>query len=341
MPSVQDIDLAGLPKVELHLHIEGTLEPELIFELAERNKMRLRWANVGELVSRYRFGSLQDFLDLYYDNICVLREEADFYDLTKAYLARAAADHVRHTEIFFDLQAHTSRGVALEAVLGGVTSALEAGAREHGVTSGLILSFLRDRPAEEAMELLTRVLHLGAPIIGIGLDSSELGNPPSKFRSVFEYARASGLRCVAHAGEEGPPEYVQEALDVLGVARIDHGNRSIEDEVLVERLVADEVPLTLCPLSNVMLGVVRRLADHPVANMLERGLLVTINSDDPAYFGGYIGENYRQLIGTFDLDRTTVARLAKNAVSAAFIDGTRRSGLLEEVGCWEAGERES
>jgi adenine deaminase len=327
------MDLAGLPKVELHLHIEGTLEPDLIFELAQRNKIKLRCADVEELVARYRFGSLQDFLDLYYDNICVLREEADFYDLTSAYLARARADSVRHAEIFLDLQAHTSRGVAVEAVLGGVSSALQSPG--HGMSCGLIISFLRDRPAEDAMELLTRVLGMTTSVIGVGLDSAEVGNPPSKFASVFELARASGLRCVAHAGEEGPPEYVREALDVLGVARIDHGNRSLEDDALVERLVADRVPLTVCPLSNVMLGVVRRLADHPILKMLEKGLVVTVNSDDPAYFGGYIGENYRQLVDTFGLDQATVARLARNAVSAAFIDGTRRSCLMEEVALWE------
>ncbi len=339
MTSTGELDLAGLPKVELHLHIEGTLEPQLILELAERNKLTLPYADVEELSTRYKFTSLQDFLDLYYENMAVLRTEADFYDLTMAYLARASAEGVRHAEISFDPQAHVARGVPLEVALSGVTRALEAGRRDRGISGGLIVNFLRDRPPEEAMEMLPQLLHLDAPILAIGLDSAEVGNPPSMFRSVFALAHASGLHCVAHAGEEGPPGYVWEALDVLGVERIDHGVRSMEDHALVERLAAEGVPLAVCPLSNVRLGVFPRLADHPIVKMLGRQLRVTVNSDDPAYFGGYITENYRQLVETFALDAAAVAQLARNSIAAGFAEPGRRAALMGELAAWEARAR--
>jgi adenosine deaminase len=335
MTSSSDLDLASLPKAELHVHIEGTLEPELIFELAERNHMAPPCGDVGELRARYKFTSLQDFLDLYYENMAVLRTEADFYDLTRAYLARARAEGVRHAEIFFDPQAHLARGVPIEAAFGGVRAALETSERDFGVTSGLIVNFLRDRSPAEAMAVLQRVLRLEVPVLGVGLDSAEVGYPPSMFSEVFSLAHASGLRCVAHAGEEGPPSYVWEALDVLHVARIDHGVRSMEDRALVERLAAEGAPLTVCPLSNVKLGVFPTLAHHPVVEMTKLGLQVTVNSDDPAYFGGYVCENYRQLAETFGLGRPALAQLARNSIAASFIDPARRALLVEEVGKWE------
>jgi adenosine deaminase len=337
--SAADLDLVGLPKVELHLHIEGTLEPEMILRLAERNRLTLPYTDVEELSTRYKFTNLQDFLDLYYENMRVLRTEADFYDLTMAYLGRASAEGVRHAEVFFDPQAHVARGVPLEAALEGVTRALEAGGRDLAISGGLIVNFLRDRPPEDAVEMLRQLLRLDAPILGVGLDSAEVGHPPSMFRSVFALAHASGLHCVAHAGEEGPPGYVREALDLLGVERIDHGVRSLEDDTLVERLVAEGVPLTVCPLSNVKLGVFPRLADHPIVEMLGRRLHVTVNSDDPAYFGGYIGENYRQLVETFALDAESVAQLARNSIAAAFAEPSRRATLMGELARWEATAR--
>ncbi len=336
MTTAAGLELAALPKVELHLHIEGTLEPELYFALAERNKLSSPYADVDELRSRYNFASLQDFLDLYYDNMGVLCTEADFYDLTRAYLARANAEGVRHAEVFFDPQAHVARGVPIEAALGGVAGGLASGAHDFGVSGGLIVNFLRDRPPEEALEMLQQLLRLGTPILGIGLDSAEVGYPPSMFRSVFALAHASGLHCVAHAGEEGPPGYVWEALDVLRVERVDHGVRAMEDDALVERLAAEGVPLTVCPLSNVMLGVFPRLVDHPIVEMLGRRLHVTVNSDDPAYFGGYASENYRQLVDAFALDAGTVAQLARNSISAAFAEPGRRAALMAEVSAWEA-----
>src|SRR3954451_19035951 len=270
-----------LPSAELHLHIEGTLEPELIFELAGRNGITLPYADLADLQDRYEFTDLQSFLNLYYSNMEVLRSEADFADMTRAYLRRAAAAGVRHAEIMMDPQAHLVRGVALETCVNGVASALADSEAEFGITTGLIAAFLRDRPAAEALEVLEQLLAMNAPIIGIGLDSAEVGHPPSSFVAVYERGHPAGLRCIAHAGEEGPPEYVREALDLLGVDRIDHGIRCMEDNELVERLVADQVPLTVCPLSNVRLRTVDTLKDHPLPAMLERGLNVSVNSDDP------------------------------------------------------------
>ncbi len=328
-------DLSLLPKVELHLHIEGTLEPELIFRLAERNRVPTRYNDVEELRARYKFSSLSDFLALYYDNMAVLAGEEDFYDLTRAYLGRARSEGLRHVEIFFDPQAHTARGVPLEAVLAGLSEAARSSQRDFGVSSALIPNFLRDRPLEEAMSTLTDLLRSDAPIVAVGLDSAEVGNPPARFAALFDLARASGLRCVAHAGEEGPPSYVWEALDVLRVQRVDHGVRSMEDPSLVDRLRDQGTPLTVCPLSNVVLGGFAALSGHPVAAMLSAGLQVTVNSDDPAYFGGYIGENYARVASTFGLDRAALAQLARNAIMAAFVGPARRAELLDELDRWE------
>ncbi|MEY2458083.1 MAG: adenine deaminase, partial [Acidimicrobiaceae bacterium] len=274
-----------LPKVELHIHLEGTLEPELIFELAARNGIQLPY-DLDELRRRYEFTDLQSFLDLYYANLSVVLTERDFADLTRAYLRRAREAGVRHVELFLDPQAHTSRGVPLATCINGVSDVLKNSESEFGISSSLIATFLRDRPAEEALAVLAELIEMDAPLVGVGLDSAEVGHPPTDFVDVFDLARANGLQCVAHAGEEGPPEYVWQALELLGVARVDHGIRSLEDPKLVDYLVSNRIPLTVCPLSNVRLRVVDTIADHPLPEMLERGLCVTINSDDPAYFGG-------------------------------------------------------
>jgi adenosine deaminase len=320
-----------LPKAELHLHLEGTLEPETIFRLAERNRVELPYRDIEDLAARYQFNDLQSFLDLYYANMATLRTPQDFADMTDAYLARAAVAGVRHAEVFLDPQAHIARGVPLEDVLDGVTTALNAGQDSYGISTGLIITMLRDLTADSAMHTLERILRLGTPILGIGLDSAEVGHPPSKFRAVFDRARAEGLHTVAHAGEEGPPAYIWEALDVLGAERIDHGVRCLEDELLVTRLVETRIPLTVCPLSNVRLKVVDQLADHPLPQMLKAGLLVTVNSDDPAYFGGYVDDNYSAIAASLGLDDTTLADLARNSIRASFIDEQRRTVLLAEI----------
>jgi adenosine deaminase len=320
-----------LPKAELHLHLEGTLEPETILRLAERNHVALPYRDVDELAARYRFDDLQSFLDLYYANMATLCTAQDFADMTHAYLARAATAGVRHAEVFLDPQAHTARGVALEEVLDGVTTALTAAPSTYGISTGLIITMLRDLSADSAMQTLQQILQIGTPILGVGLDSAEVGNPPSKFRAVFDRARAEGLHTVAHAGEEGPPAYIWEALDLLGAERIDHGVRCLEDERLVARLAEEQIPLTVCPLSNVRLQVVRQLADHPLPLMLKAGLLVTVNSDDPAYFGGYVDDNYDAIAAALDLDEATLAELARNSVRASFLDAGRRTALLAEI----------
>ncbi|NKX50785.1 adenosine deaminase [Arthrobacter deserti] len=327
-----------LPSAELHLHIEGTLEPELIFELAGRNGIALPYAGLADLRDRYEFTDLQSFLDLYYSNMQVLRTEADFADMTRAYLRRAAAAGVRHAEIMMVPQAHLARGVALETCVNGVASALADSEAEFGVSTGLIAAFLRDRPAAEALQVLEALLAMDAPIIGIDLDSAEVGHPPGGFTEVYARAHAAGLKRIAHAGEEGPPEYVREALDLLGVDRIDHGIRCMEDEELVRRLVAGQVPLTVCPLSNVRLRAVDTLADHPLPAMLERGLNVSVNSDDPAYFGGYVDDNFSQLERTFGFSADQLATLAANSVRSAFLGEQRRDALLAGVGHWRAAQ---
>ncbi|MFD8865657.1 adenosine deaminase [Streptomyces sp. NPDC059590] len=325
-----------IPKAELHLHIEGTLEPELAFALAERNGVELPYASQDELRAAYSFTDLQDFLDLYYALMAVLRTEDDFADLANAYLARARAQGVRHAEIFFDPQAHTARGVAIGTVIGGLSRALDAAERTYGITTRLIMCFLRDESAESALETFESARPYLDRLTAVGLDSAEVGNPPSKFREVYARAREAGLKCVAHAGEEGPPAYVWEALDILGVDRVDHGVRSLEDEALVARLVADQVPLTVCPLSNVRLRVVDRLEDHPLRAMLDAGLLVTVNSDDPAYFGGYAGDNFDAVRDALRLDDATLRTLARNSFRASFLDEGTRAAYLKEVDAYEA-----
>ncbi|MFI1336080.1 adenosine deaminase [Streptomyces sp. NPDC020845] len=324
-----------IPKAELHLHIEGTLEPELAFALAERNGVELPYATQDELRAAYSFTDLQDFLDLYYALMAVLRTEDDFADLTNAYLARARAQGVRHAEIFFDPQAHTARGVAIGTVIDGLTRALDAAERTYGITTRLIMCFLRDESAESALETFESARPYLDRLAAVGLDSAEVGNPPSKFREVYARAREAGLKCVAHAGEEGPPAYVWEALDILGVDRVDHGVRSLEDEALVARLVADQIPLTVCPLSNVRLRVVDRLEDHPLRAMLDAGLLVTVNSDDPAYFGGYAGDNFNAVRDALRLDDATLRVLARNSFRASFLDEAARAAYLKEVDVYE------
>lgn len=325
--------LMPLPKAELHLHIEGTLEPELAFELAARNGVRLPYGDTGELGKAYEFEDLQSFLNLYYELMAVLRTEQDFADLANAYLARAAAQGVRHAEIFFDPQAHTKRGVGLGTVVEGLWRALGSSEANHGVSTRLIMCFLRDDSAESAMETLRAAEPYLDRITGVGLDSAEVGHPPVKFREVYEAAAGLGLRRVAHAGEEGPPAYITEALDVLGVERVDHGLRCMEDPALVERLVRERMPLTLCPLSNVRLRTVDTLADHPLPAMLDAGLMCTVNSDDPAYFGGYAGDNFDAVRSTLGLDRERLRELARNSFLASFLedDEELRARYLAEV----------
>jgi len=326
--------MTELPTVELHIHIEGTLEPELIFRLAERNGIELPYGDIEELRRHYEFIDLQSFLDLYYSNMAVLRSADDFADMTRAYLTRAAAAGVRHAEIMMDPQAHLSRGIPLATSVGAVAEVLAKSESEFGISTELIAAFLRDRPAEEAVAVLDDLLAMEVPIIGIGLDSAERGNPPRNFVALYERARQAGLKCVAHAGEEGPPDYIREALDLLAVDRIDHGIRCMEDEALVERLVAEQVPLTVCPLSNVRLRAVDTLPEHPLPRMLERGLNVSVNSDDPAYFGGYIDENFRQVRSAFGFSTAQMADLAANSVMSAFLTDSRRRELLAEVEQW-------
>ncbi|OZG27736.1 adenosine deaminase [Williamsia sp. 1138] len=320
-----------LPVAELHLHLEGTLEPETIFSLADRNKIALPYADVDELRARFDFADLQSFLDLYYANMSTLQTAADFAEMTNAYLARAARAGVRHAEVFVDPQAHLLRGIALEEVMEGITSSLDASVAVHGVSTGLIVSMLRDQSAESAMEVLDAVIALGTPILGIGLDSAEVGHPPSKFVDVYAKARAEGLHLVAHAGEEGPPEYIWEALDLLGVERIDHGIRCLEDERLVDRLVTERVPLTVCPLSNVSLKAVDHLSNHPLAAMLHKGLNVSVNSDDPSYFGGYVDDNLTGVRDALDLGAGDLVALARNSVTASFAEDGRKTEILAEI----------
>ncbi|MFE9250290.1 adenosine deaminase [Streptomyces sp. NPDC007088] len=322
-----------VPKAELHLHIEGTLEPELAFALAARNGVTLSHDDELALRHAYAFEDLQSFLDLYYELMAVLRTERDFEELAAAYLERAAAQGVRHAEIFFDPQAHTARGVPFATVVHGLHRALESARERYGMSSRLIMCFLRDRPAESALATLAEAEPFLGLITGVGLDSAEVGNPPAKFREVYEKAAALGLRRVAHAGEEGPPQYVTEALDVLGVERIDHGLRAFEDPGLTARLVREGVPLTLCPLSNVRLRTVDTLAEHPLRAMLAAGLKCTVNSDDPSYFGGYAEDNFRAVRETLGLGPEELRTLARNSFEAAFLDDEEelRARYLAEV----------
>lgn len=323
--------IKNLPKIELHLHIEGTLEPELMFALSKRNQVALPYASVEDIRQAYNFTNLQDFLDIYYQGMSVLQTEQDFYDLTKSYLTRMHEQHVVHVEIFFDPQGHTERGVAFATVINGISAALRDAELEFGITSKLILCFLRHLPEDAAMATLTEALPYRDKISGVGLDSSEIGNPPAKFARVFAKAREEGLRIVAHAGEEGPPEYVLEALDILKVNRIDHGNRALEDESLIKKLIREKIALTVCPLSNLKLCVVKSLQQHPLKRMLDLGIMATINSDDPAYFGGYMHENFLAITNALALERQDIIQLARNAITASFADENRKSQLTQQL----------
>jgi adenine deaminase len=320
-----------LPKAELHLHIEGTLEPELMFELARRNGIQLPYASVEDVRRAYVFSDLQSFLDIYYAGCCVLLTEQDFYDLTWAYLERAATQGVRHAEIFFDPQTHTDRGLPFETVVTGIHRALQDGRARLNITSGLILCFLRHLSGEAAMETLKAALPYREWILAVGLDSSELGHPPAQFKDVYDRAREAGLLAVAHAGEEGPPAYVWEALDVLKARRIDHGVRCVEDDRLVGRLIEEQIPLTVCPLSNVKLRVFPNLRAHNLKRLLERGLLVTVNSDDPAYFGGYVADNFEASAAALGLSREQQLTLARNSFVASFLNEEQRRPYLDEL----------
>lgn len=328
--------IAGLPKAELHVHIEGTFEPALMFEIAARHDITLPYASVADLSAAYNFGNLQEFLDLYYQGMAVLKAEQDFYDLTWAYLRRARAQNVLHTEIFFDPQAHTARGVAFETVLDGICRALDDGRDSLGIDSRLIMCFLRDKSAAEAEATLDQALAHTDRIVGVGLDSAEVGHPPMKFRDVFARARAAGLRAVAHAGEEGPVDYVWQGLDVLGIERIDHGNRALDDDVLVDRLAREGTALTLCPLSNLRLRVIDDMRQHPLRVLMERGVGVTINSDDPAYFGGYVNENYVAVQGALSLSKAELAAIARTSFTASFLDQTEKDACVARVDAYAA-----
>ncbi len=330
--------IARLPKAELHLHIEGSLEPELLFALAQRNGVAIPFANVAEVRAAYDFSNLQDFLDIYYQGMAVLLTEQDFYDLTWAYLERAQADSVRHVEIFFDPQGHTERGVAFATVLDGIDRALQDGKAKLGISARVIMCFLRHLPEEAALATLEEAMPHLARIHGVGLDSSEVGHPPSKFARVFAKARELGLFVTAHAGEEGPPEYVHEALDLLKVQRIDHGNRALEDAALTARLVGEGLVLTVCPLSNLKLCVIGAMALSPVKRMLDLGLKATINSDDPAYFGGYVNDNYRAVAAALALTDAEIVQLACNSFTGSLLSPADQAVHLAAIAIAVAAE---
>jgi adenine deaminase len=323
-----------IPKAELHLHIEGTLEPELMFQIAARNGIALPFASACELRAAYDFSDLQSFLDLYYQGMSVLRQEQDFYELTLSYLERAKGDRVRHAEIFFDPQGHTERGVSFATVITGIRRAQLEAEERFGISSRLILCFLRHLSAESAHETLLQALPYRDWICAVGLDSSEAGNPPEKFSAVFQRASTEGFPAVAHAGEEGPPEYIWQALDLLGASRIDHGVRCLEDELLVQRLAADRVPLTVCPLSNVRLRVFGTLGEHNLKRMLERGLSVTVNSDDPAYFGGYLTDNFLAVQSALELGHREIRQLVENSFAGSFLAEQEKQAYLDEVSAY-------
>jgi len=323
--------IRALPKAELHMHLEGALEPELALAFAQRNRITWRFSSVEELRKLYQFTDLQSFLNLYYECTASLVAEQDFYDLTLSYLRRASADGVRHAEVFFDPQSHTNRGIDFEIVITGIHRALELGRQQYGISSNLIMCFLRHLSAEQAMETLEMALPFRDWILGVGLDSSELGHPPMKFVKVFARASQAGFRRVAHAGEEGPPDYIWQALDLIGAERIDHGVRALEDASLVRHLATEQIALTVCPLSNVRLRVFPSIGQHNLKRLLEAGLLVTINSDDPAYFGGYVGDNYIAAQEALDLSREDIERLAANSFTASFLPADAKRMLLDEL----------
>ncbi len=317
-----------LPKAELHMHVEGSLEPEMMFALARRNKIDIPFRSVEEVRAAYSFSNLQDFLDIYYQGMAVLRTEEDFFDLTMAYLNRARADNVRHAEIFFDPQGHTARGLPFDVAIRGILTAFSLSKAQFGMTAKLIMCFLRHLPEEDAFETLKSAEPWLSQIAGVGLDSAENGHPPAKFARVFKAARERGLKLVAHAGEEGPPAYVREALELLAVDRIDHGNRSLEDGALVEELARRRLTLTVCPLSNLKLCGVRDMREHPLKRMLDLGLAATVNSDDPAYFGGYVQANFEAVIDALDLDADDIRTLVRNSWTGSFLsEGERRAHI--------------
>ena len=323
--------IENLPKAELHLHIEGTLEPEMMFELAQRNQIDLPYDSVSEIRQAYNFANLQSFLDLYYQGSQVLQTERDFYDLTWAYLQKAASQNVRHTEIFFDPQSHTNRDIAFEVAYQGIYQALQDGKAKLGISSQLILSFLRDLSEAEAFAILEEALPYKETMVAVGLDSAEQGNPPSKFQAVFAKAQAEGFLTVAHAGEEGPPEYIWEAINLLKVSRIDHGVQSMKDPELLKYLADKQIPLTVCPLSNIKLKVFDSMAQHNLKQLLNLGICATVNSDDPSYFGGYINENYQQAQEALDLNRSELYQLAKNSFEASFLPPESKQTFIAEL----------
>lgn len=323
--------IKGIPKAELHLHIEGTFEPELMFEIAKRNKIEIQYKSVEQIKKAYDFNNLQDFLDIYYEGAGVLIKEQDFYDMTWAYLEKVHSQKVLHAEIFFDPQTHTERGIEFKTVITGINKALQDSQNKLGMSTRLIMCFLRHLDEEAAMDTLEQALDYKNLITAVGLDSSEVGHPPSKFQRVFEKAREEGLLTVAHAGEEGPAEYVWEALNLLKVSRVDHGNNSLDDDKLVQELVSRKMPLTVCPLSNLKLKVVKGLKDHPLRKMLEKGLLATINSDDPAYFGGYVNDNYLAISNALDLSKEEITQLAKNSFTASFLEEEVKQQMVDNV----------
>jgi adenosine deaminase len=321
----------NLPKAELHLHIEGSLEPELMFKLAQKNNLALKYKNIAEVKAAYNFSNLQDFLDIYYAGASVLITEQDFYDMTWAYLEKAKAQNIVHCEIFFDPQTHTERGIPFATVVNGIDRALKDAQTKFNISSKLIMCFLRHLSQDSAMITLNQALVHKDKIIAVGLDSSEVGNPPSKFSEVFALARENGFLTVAHAGEEGPAEYVKQAIELLKVSRIDHGNNCLSDPDLVNEIVSKQIPLTVCPLSNYKLQVTPDLQLHPLRIMLEKGLLVTINSDDPAYFGGYLNENYLAIADALDLTADEIIKLATNSIQASFLDAESKTLLVKSI----------
>jgi len=330
MTTLEDF-IKGIPKAELHLHIEGTFEPELMFEIAKRNNIEIKYKSVEEIKKAYNFSNLQDFLDIYYEGAGVLIEEQDFYDMTWDYLKKVHSQNVLHAEIFFDPQTHTDRGIDFRTVVTGINKALQDSQNKLGMSTRLIMCFLRHLDEEAAMKTLEQALNYKNLITAVGLDSSEVGHPPSKFQRVFEKARQEGFLTVAHAGEEGPAEYVWEALNLLKVSRVDHGNHSLDDEKLIQVLEDRKMPLTVCPLSNLKLKVVKDLKDHPLRKMLEKGLVATINSDDPAYFGGYVNENYLAISNALNLSKEEIAQLAKNSFMASFLGEEAKQQMVYKV----------
>ncbi len=327
--------ISGLPKAELHLHIEGSFEPDLMFKIAKRNKIKLKYKTVEEIKAAYDFDNLQEFLDLYYIGTNVLITKQDFYDLTWDYLEKAHEEGILHTEIFFDPQAHTSRGVSFQNVVEGIHDAMHDAEEEFGISSFLIMSFLRHLSEEDAFKTLEEAMPHLDKIMGIGLDSTELGNPPRKFENVFAKAKSLGLKLMAHAGEEGPSEYISDSIEFLKIDRIDHGNRCIDDDDLIHEICDKNIPLTICPLSNLKLKVVRKMEDHPLKTMLLKGLKVTINSDDPAYFGGYVNDNYLAVYDALDMDRRDLFILAKNSIKASFASEQRKKFMLDKLNEYE------